>query len=394
MSKPEFAIYAVALGLQGMIGILTDLGFGGAILGLVGTRYRDKKILGSYIKAASVIRRALMLIVSIIAIACIIGFRHIKIESHSSAEMTFLAATVLVTVQFQAWASYYEVPLLLNNRLISYYSPQIVAAVLRMASAVGLYYMHFISSSSIIVANTLSIVIMGVSYRYLARPWIEVPHLLSKEHAREMIRYLTPLIPGTVYQAIQGQVSLFLITVFGHVGQIAEVAAVGRIGQLFLLLNTSNGVLVTPLFARTPRALFLKRYGFAMCVVGAVALVMAGSARVFPAPYLLLLGKRYSDLTPQVQLVVYTSAIGYFSGAMWSIAVARKWIFWWSGTLQMVLLTLIQVVCVAFLPLNTSEGVLMMSLYTTCGALGVQVLHAIQGLFAHRKADAQPAIVS
>jgi hypothetical protein len=79
---------------------------------------------------------------------------------------------------------------------------------------------------------------------------------------------------------------------------------------------------------------------------------------------------------------------------MWSVAVARKWIFWWSGTLQMVLLTLIQVVCVAFLPLNTSEGVLMMGLYTTCGALGVQVLHAVQGLFAYRKAEAQPAIVS
>src|SRR6267154_765374 len=72
LPKPEFAIYAVALGLQGTIGTLTDLGFGGAITGLVGTRYRDKQVLGSYIGAASYIRRVLMLIVSVIAVICIV----------------------------------------------------------------------------------------------------------------------------------------------------------------------------------------------------------------------------------------------------------------------------------------------------------------------------------
>ena len=59
LPKPEFAIYAIALGAQGMIGILTDIGFGGAILGLVGTRYQDRLLLGSYIKAAGLIRRRL-----------------------------------------------------------------------------------------------------------------------------------------------------------------------------------------------------------------------------------------------------------------------------------------------------------------------------------------------
>jgi O-antigen/teichoic acid export membrane protein len=263
-----------------------------------------------------------------------------------------------------------------------------------MASVFVLYYTNIISSTTVVIANTLSIVVMGLSYRYMARPWIEVPRVLSKEHAREMIRYLTPLLPGSVYQALQGQISLLLITVFGHISQIAEVAAVGRIGQLFLLLNTSNGVLVTPFFAKTPRSLFRKRYLYAMGTVGAVALLMALSAKVFPGPYLLLLGAKYSNMTPQVRLVVYASAIGYFAGAMWSVAVARKWIFWWSGALQMILLTLVQLVCIVFLPLNTSEGVLTMNIYTACGALLVQILHVIQGFSRHAKAEAQEALAS
>jgi O-antigen/teichoic acid export membrane protein len=380
LPKSEFAIYAIALGIQGTIAILTDLGFGGAILGLVGTKYQDKELLGSYIKAAGYIRQFLIMIVSVVAIVFIVVLRHIHIEGHTSGEVTFLAIAVLVTVQFQAWASYYEVPLLLNNRLVSYYSPQIGAAVLRMASCFVLYYSHVISSTTVVIANTLSIVVMGLSYRILARPWIRVPRVLSKEHAREMIRYLTPLIPGSVYQALQGQISLFLIAVFGHVGQIAEVAAAGRIGQLFLLLNSSNGVLVTPFFAKTQPHLFRRRYLYAICAVAAVALAVAASAKVCPGLYLLLLGARYSNLTAQVRLVVYASAIGYFAGAMWAVAVGRKWIFWWSGSLQMILLTLIQVACIAFLPLNSSEGVLTMSIYTNLGALAVQILHLIQGM--------------
>ena len=392
LPKSEYAIYAVALGIQGMIGILTDIGFGSAILALVGTRYQDKKLLGSYIKAASFIRRSLLTIVTVIAILVIAIFRHSRFEGHGSHEVAFLAGAVLVTVQFQAWASYYEAPQLLNNRLVAYYSPQIVCAALRIVIAFILYYTHTISSTTMVLANTVSIVIMGVSYRILARPWIEVPHALSREHAREMIRYLMPLLPLYLYAALSGQISLFLITVFGHVGQIAEVAAAGRIGQLFLLLSSSNAVLVTPLFARTPRSSFMRRYAYTMAIVGVVALLVAGSARLFPGIYLFILGAKYSNLTYQVQLVVYTAAIGYISGAMWAVATARKWVFWWSGTLQVAMVGITQVVSASLLPLNTSQGVLMMGIYTGLAAVGVQVAYLVFGLSMHRKTEAEQAV--
>lgn len=394
MSKPEFAIYAIALGIQGMITILTDIGFGGAISGLVGTRYQDRALLGSYIKTASYLRQVLLILIASAGIVLAVVFRNTEIAAHGRRELALLALAVLLTVQFQAWASYYEIPLLLNNRLVSFYSPQIAAAVLRIVSSVALYYMHSISSTTVILANTMSIVVMGVSYRIMARPWIEVPRKASKEHGREMVKFLVPLLPGTVYQALQGQVSLFLIAVFGHVSQIAEVAAAGRIGQLFLLLNTSNGVLVVPFFSKTPRALFRKRYVYAMCTVGAVALLVAASAKLCPGAYLLLLGANYRNLTPQVQLVVYASAIGYLTGAMWAVAMARKWIFWWSGSLQVILLTLVQLVCVMLLPLNTSEGVLKMNIFTAFGALTVQMFHVIQGFSVHARAEAAEAVAS
>src|ERR1035441_758700 len=87
MSKPDFAIYAIALGIQGMIGILTDIGFGGAINGLVGTRYQDKALLGSYIKTASQIRRFLLLIISGAAVLLAFIFRNVAVQAHSRRDV-------------------------------------------------------------------------------------------------------------------------------------------------------------------------------------------------------------------------------------------------------------------------------------------------------------------
>jgi hypothetical protein len=79
---------------------------------------------------------------------------------------------------------------------------------------------------------------------------------------------------------------------------------------------------------------------------------------------------------------------------MWTVAVARKWVFWWSGSAQVILLTLVQLVCVMFLPLNTSEGVLKMNIYTAFGAFTVQIFHVIQGYRVHSRAEAAEAIAS
>jgi len=79
---------------------------------------------------------------------------------------------------------------------------------------------------------------------------------------------------------------------------------------------------------------------------------------------------------------------------MGAVALARKWIFWWSGTLQVVVVGLAQLVSAMLLPLNTSEGVLMMNIYTAIAALGVQIVFLIQGLSRHTKAEAEQVAAS
>src|SRR5258708_12076275 len=97
-----------------------------------------------------------------------------------------------------------------------------------------------------VIVNTMSIVVMGLSYRYLAQRWIEVPRGLSKEHARGMIRFLIPVVPGSVYQSLQGQCSLFFITAFGPIGPLASGSPFRHFTHPFFLLTSSHRLLLPP----------------------------------------------------------------------------------------------------------------------------------------------------
>jgi hypothetical protein len=44
------------------------------------------------------------------------------------------------------------------------------------------------------------------------------------------------------------------------------------------------------------------------------------------------------------------------------------------------------------LPLNTSEGVLRMNIYTGLGALTVQIFHVIQGFSVYARAEAAETV--
>lgn len=378
LARDEFAIFSLVFGVQVTIGTLSDLGFNGAVLALAGVRHEDKNLLGSYVKSASVIRTYLVTLISIVVLGGIVLLH--KIPHLPTSELISLILAVLVTLQFQAWASYYDAPLLLRNKLTLYYSPQIAGQVVRFAGMIVLYKMHGLTAAAVIWLNTANVVIMGVSYRLITREWLEIPRRASRERTREMLRYLAPLLPGIAYQAFSGQITLFLAALFGNITQLADVAAAGRVGQIFMLLSVSNSVLIGPMFARTHSHMLRQRYFAVLLAVIVVGVGLFLSARFYPVIYLLILGSRYAGLTRDVQLVVYASAISYVGGAMWSIAASRKWIFWWSGGLQLILLTGIQVISAFRLPLNTSEGILRMGLYVAWGSFAIQCLHAFQGL--------------
>jgi O-antigen/teichoic acid export membrane protein len=378
MSTEEYAVYALVFGVQSTLGILMDLGFGGAVIALGGPHHNDKELLGGYVAAASYLRRWLFLILALGTVA-LIPYAVANWEFGGS-RLIVLVPVILIVLFFQSWAAYYDAPLILNGRVKEYYAPAVVGAAARLVLCAGLARIDALSALTATLVSICPALISGVGYRFLSRSLISLPSALQRPVIREMTRYLLPLVPATLYFAFQSQISLFLIATFGGIEATAQVAAVGRLGQLFLILNMSSSVLLAPFIAKTEKDRLASRFAWSGAAVISVAVTLTSLCYYFPDLFLWILGPRYHGIRAEVKLVILSASLSYISSAMWAVNTARRWVVWWSGGAQAALAVGTQIVCIFVYPIATATGVLTMGVWVSAAPIVIQSLLSFLGL--------------
>jgi O-antigen/teichoic acid export membrane protein len=376
LSVEAYAQYSVAFGFQSTLSMLIDLGFSGSIIALVGERGSDKKVIGAYIRSAKYFRyRFFSILIPLAAIA--FPLVTLKQNWHWTTQI-LLFVSIVGSIFFQGWVSFYSAPLLINQELKNFYQPQIVTAVGRISLCCMLYLVSILNSWTTAWLNSASIALNGFLYRKNGTLLLEEPKNSDPGINREMLRYLAPLIPGIIFTAFQGQISLLLITLFGHTQNIAEVAALGRLGQLFSIIGAFNGVIIEPYIAKINRQHLLPRYFQILAAAITLSIFLCGFAFIFPEPLLWVLGSKYQNLRIETGWMVAVSCIDYVGGVMWVMHSARKWVYWWHTTIYIMSLLLTQIVCVVFMPLNTTLNVIYFSLIM---GLVMLVVHIIGGTY-------------
>ena len=116
LSIEAYAQYSVTFGFQSTLSMLIDLGFSSSIVALVGDRGSDKEVVGTYIRSAKHFRNRLFAV--IIPLAAI-AFPLIASKQHWDWTTQLLLFVSLVSsLFFQGWMSYYSAPLLINQRIM------------------------------------------------------------------------------------------------------------------------------------------------------------------------------------------------------------------------------------------------------------------------------------
>jgi O-antigen/teichoic acid export membrane protein len=376
LSKEEFAMFGLAFAFQSTINQLTDLGFSGSIVALAGERGSDPAWLGRYLRTARHYR-AQLLTFTLLGAAVAFPLLTWRQEWGGGTKLLLFGAIAL-SVIFQGWMMYGS-PLLVHRRLVSYYRPQIFSAALRLGLCLGLQWAGLLSGWTVAWLGALAVGFVGISYRRAARDCVQEPVASEPEVNREMRRYLAPLLPGVVFAALQGQITVGIITLFGSTDKIAEVSALGRIGQLFLLLSAFNAVMVEPYIARVPASLLPRRYAQILISAILLAAVIGVSGFLFPSPLLWLLGPKYAGLGREVGWMVLTACVGYVSGVMWTMHAARRWIFWWGTVVYIVALVVVQAGCALTMDLSRTMPVIWFGLAT---ALAAWAVHGVTGIYA------------
>jgi hypothetical protein len=133
--------------------------------------------------------------------------------------------------------------------------------------------------------------------------------------------------PNAVFYCLQGQLTVWLISIFGNTQNIAEIGALGRLGVIFTVISAVMTSIVLPGFARCQSAALLRRRY--LQIVGSFCLLGAGLITVaafFPNLLLWILGGKYAHLHNEVLLMMTMAAASALVAAMWSLNATKAWI--------------------------------------------------------------------
>jgi hypothetical protein len=378
LPKSEYAMFGVLFGFMGSLTVLLDIGVASTLAPLVGDQVSNLQLVANYIAS---IRRIALRMYLVVAPAAMIVFVLLVYRQHWGA---LVIAQMLLVLMVTAWfarvsSSYGSVLTVLRDRG-AYYRVQMMGSLGSLALLLTFWAFHRVNVYVGILLNVAQVIFLAASYYRRARQLLGVQGTASQEQERAIVRLALPNAPSTIFYALQGQVTLMLITVLGHsTASIANISALGRLSQILVFLSQMNPILVEPFFSRLAASRLKRTYLLSATLAAVFATVFSALAFAFPQIFLWLLGPKYSQLHVEVGLVVMSSSIQFVAGFLWTIHSARRFVYWWNNIGIIVLTLAVQAGFVLKMDLSTVKNVLIMSVATSAANLVLAICCGVYG---------------
>lgn len=386
---PEYAKFAVLFGYMGTLTVLLDIGISGTLAPLVGEQIANMQLIANYLTSLRRLAQRLYLIVA--PVAAVVFVYLVQRQHWGRWLVAQMVVVLLVTAWFARICGAYGAVLILCRDRSYYYRIQMIGSLGALTLLVVFWAFHCMNIYVGILLNVAQTLFLAVSYFRRAKELLGVKGENSEQREKAIVRLALPNLPGTVFYAIQGQITLMLITVFGHTTSVASIGALNRLSQILVFLSQMNLILVEPFFARLPAARLKRIYLVSVFLIALCAAAFSSLAFLFPGIFLWILGPHYRDLRFEVGLIILASSIRYISGFMWIIHSARRFVYWWNNLFNIALTLTVQVVVLWKFDLSTVRSVLYLNIASAMVAVVVAVSCGVYGFWrGPQKMEAVP----
>lgn len=374
----EYAFYTLANTMVGTIIIIADGGVATGVMANGGRTWQSRELLGATIATGLDLRRKFATVVLVIAIPVLILLLH-----HHSASWLMSAAIVFALIPtFLASMSgtLLEIAPRLHQDIAPIQKIEVGSNIGRIAMLGGTLFLFPWAFVAILSAG-LPQALANIRLRRLSNIHADLSQKPSPAIRKEIIPIVKRVLPGAIYYCISGQITIWLISIFGSTESIAQVGALGRLAVVLNLFSTMFNTLVVPRFARLAnnRTLILKYFFQAQALLVLISTVVISGIVVFPTQALAVLGNKYSGLTTEVILITISSCISLAAGITYAISIARGWILIPAINISVNILT--QLTLVYFLDLSSTQNVLLFSIVSAAVSYLMLVAYFIYKCF-------------
>ncbi|HYV04694.1 MAG TPA: polysaccharide biosynthesis protein [Blastocatellia bacterium] len=360
LSQTEYAFFTLGFSMLSTMSILADSGIGIALSSIGGRVWQDRERFGQLINTALRLRRYLAAI-AVVVVTPISVWLLIR-SGASPVYAAGITLTLLAGLNYQLLSGVLMIVPRLHSQIKRVQTLDALAAAVRLAVVVAAYFI-FLNAEVAILATIVSVIVQYVLLRRWVKGDVNLAAPVSREDQAAMLGIVKHQAPNAVFFCLQGQLTVWLISIFGRTQNIAEVGALGRLGMIFSVIGAVMTSIVLPAFARcqSPRELRI-RY-FQVC--GAFLLLglsLITAAAVFPDQFLWILGSKYAHLKHELLLMMIMAAVNSLVSTMWSLNSTKARIKYSWLNIPGVVLT--QIVLLTLLDVSTVHGVILFGIFS------------------------------
>ena len=316
LSVDQYALFTLASTLLIFFSLATNPGISQAVITQAATV--DEQSIGRLMSAAlAVSRRVYLTSLPLLIVLSTAVFMHRQWPVIVTIAITALVAS---TAWIQVVTTFRAAILNTRHDVLGLFQVGISEAVVRLV----LVPLCLVWPYAIVAVGT-RVAADGIA-RLVSRRALGPIQMGSHPEFRAAIwRFIVPLAPLTLYSALQGQIAVLALNVFGSTTSIAEYGAVTRLGQLVSFFILLNPFLVQPVMARQhDRAGFV--WHLSLVVGGLTALSIVVMLSVFEAPnwWLFILGDNYAGLQNELPLAVGAALLGLIGATLYAVVSSRN----------------------------------------------------------------------
>ena len=321
LSIEEFALYTLSVVFLQVAAAGSDMGLSQAVMTL-GARIREEQeSIGSLYSSACWHARKLFMVSAL----AVVGMFLFNLFGHTWSPANVVASLLLLLliVATQISVNFRKSVLNINHDARGlFYIGMCEAGVRLLLLPVCVLWPY--ASVALLISLIGVYTSRIVAFHHCNHKMVE-NQLPRERHKQELKQFIGPLISVGIYNAIQGQVSVFLLGIYGYTTAIAQFGALGRLGQFISIPMLLNGFWVQPVFSRIiSKTEFVRKAALVSGTIVAFAVVIIISVIVVPHWWLVILGSNYQNLVHELPLAVITALFTLLGATFYTIVISRN----------------------------------------------------------------------
>jgi O-antigen/teichoic acid export membrane protein len=357
----EYAWYTIVNTMLGTMIILADGGVAIGVMSEGAKVWEDKNKLGSVLATGLDLRKKFAFGSLLVSLPIIFYL----LIHHGAGWMTTLLISISLIPVFYASLSdsLLEIIPKLHQDISSLQKNQVAVSIGRLLLS-GLTLFIFPFAYIAVLASGIPRIYGNMRLYEMAGTFANRNQPSNTEIRNKILRVVKRIMPEAIYYCLSGQITIWLISIFGSTTSVAEVGALGRLAMILNVFTVVLSTVIIPRFAKLTNNKIILVRRLLQIIAGMILICsfIIGIAWLFPNQLLWILGKNYKNLNANLLfLSIYGSCLGLLVGTVFGLYTSRGWSI--NPILSITISIISTIISIFIFDITSIKGVLLINIF-------------------------------